>query len=404
MFEKILIATDLSPASDSIVNCGGAFRKLGAEKALLCHALGLRHLEELKHQITPLVEPRLKKQKDLLENAGLKTEIIIAPGIPSIEINRISEEKDVSLIIIGTHGESLASHLLFKFGGVASEILHSHEKPLLLVRTEVKEEDGEACVKVSCTDFRKNILYATDFSDTAHRAFLYVEEIVKKGCQGVTLLHVQEKARIEKYLGDKLEEFNRIDTERLEMLRKKLLEKGAKDVRPKIPYGNPTSEILKELKVGYYSLVVMGSQGRGFIQEVFLGSVSHNIARMGKEICAAKWRPAFLSCAHACNLITTMHEANGVTLAIDVMAALRRKVGFARGLLASGKPEKARSLVKEIMAARDAVLVAPPPVTSTREAYLEALPELSRLIDGLAVPVGDGSGLKTALGERPCSL
>lgn len=33
MFGKILIATDLSPASDSIVNCGGAFRKLGAEKA-----------------------------------------------------------------------------------------------------------------------------------------------------------------------------------------------------------------------------------------------------------------------------------------------------------------------------------------------------------------------------------
>lgn len=280
MFEKILIATDLSPASDSIVNCGGAFRKLGAEKAHLCHALGLKHLEELKHQITPLVEPRLKKQKDLLERADLKTEIIIAPGIPSVEINRLSEEKDVSLIIIGAHGESLASHLLFKFGGVASEILHCHKKPLLLVRTEVKEKKGgEACVKVSCTDFRRKILYATDFSDTAHRAFLYVEEIVRAGCRDVELIHVQEKARIEKHLGDKLEEFNRIDNERLGMLRKKLLEKGAKSVGVKIPYGNPTSEILKELGKGDFSLVVMGSQGRGFIQEVFLGSVSHNIAR-----------------------------------------------------------------------------------------------------------------------------
>ena len=63
------------------------------------------------------------------------------------------------------------------------------------------------------------------------------------------------------------------------MLRKKLLEKGAKNVLLKIPYGNPTSEILNELKGGDYSLVVMGSQGRGFIQEIFLGSVSHNIAR-----------------------------------------------------------------------------------------------------------------------------
>jgi len=63
------------------------------------------------------------------------------------------------------------------------------------------------------------------------------------------------------------------------MLRKKLLEKGAKSVHVNIPYGNPTSEILKELEKRDYSLVVMGSQGRGFIQEVFLGSVSHNIAR-----------------------------------------------------------------------------------------------------------------------------
>lgn len=280
MFEKILIATDLSRAADSIVNCGGAFKQLGAEKAFLCHALGLKHLEELKYQLLPVVEPRLKKQKDILEKTGLKTETIIAPGIASIEINRISEEKDVSLIVLGAHGESLASHLLFKFGSVASELLHSHKKPLLLVRTEVIEEkDRETCVKISCSDFRRKILYATDFSDNSHRAFLYLEEIVKRGCKEIALIHVQEKARIEKYLEHKLEEFNKIDAERLEMLRKKLLEKGAKNVWLKIPYGNPTSEILNELKGGDYSLVVMGSQGRGFIQEIFLGSVSHNIAR-----------------------------------------------------------------------------------------------------------------------------
>jgi len=280
MFEKILIATDLSRASESIVNCGGAFKKLGAEKAFLCHALGLKHLEELKYQITPLVEPKLVKQKDLLEKAGLKTEIIIAPGIPSVEINRVAEEKDVSLLIIGAHGESLASHLLFKFGSVASEVLHSHKKPLLLVRTEVTEEkDREVCVKVSCSDFRRKILYATDFSDNSHRAFLYVEEIVRRGCKEIALIHVQDRARIEKHLEHKLEEFNMIDTERLEMLKKKILERGAKNVLLKITYGNPTSEILNELKEGDYSLVVMGSQGRGFIQEIFLGSVSHNIAR-----------------------------------------------------------------------------------------------------------------------------
>jgi hypothetical protein len=128
-----------------------------------------------------------------------------------------------------------------------------------------------------------------------------------------------------------------------------------------------------------------------------LEDVRLNIARMGKEISKDEWRPAFLSCAHDCNLVTTMHEANGMTLAIDVMAVLRKKVGFARGLLASEKPEKAQALVKEILATRDAVLLAPPPNTLTRETYLDALPELSHSVDAMARAVGDGADLKSAL-------
>ena len=130
----------------------------------------------------------------------------------------------------------------------------------------------------SCVDFKEKILYTTDFSDTAHRAFDYAERIVEDGCKNVTLIHVQDKTKIDTHLKEKLEEFNRIDIERLEMLKERLVKKGATNVEIKIPYGNPTQEILNESKNGY-TLIVMGSQGRGFIKELFLGSVSHNIAR-----------------------------------------------------------------------------------------------------------------------------
>lgn len=128
-----------------------------------------------------------------------------------------------------------------------------------------------------------------------------------------------------------------------------------------------------------------------------LEDIRLDIARMAKEITAAEWRPAFLSCAHACSLLATMHEANGVTLAIDAMTALRKKVGFARGLLTAGKPEKARPLVKEILAARDGVLLAPLPDTPSREAYQKALPELSLAVDDLAGAARDGLELKSIL-------
>lgn len=278
MFKKILIASDLSPASDAIISCMNGFRSLGVEEIILFYALGIKYLDSLKYLIQDAVEPKLIKQKSTLENFGFNTTLEIVPGIPSEELKRVAKEKDVSLIVIGSHGETAASHLLFRIGGVTSEVLHSHEKPLLLIRTKVSEVNGEKCVETSCADFKGRILYATDFSDTAQRAFNYVEKIVEDGCKNVTLLHVQDKSKIDKHLKDKLDEFNKIDTERLEMLKERLIKKGAENVTIKIPYGNPTQEILNESKNGY-TLIVMGSQGRGFIKELFIGSVSHNIAR-----------------------------------------------------------------------------------------------------------------------------
>ena len=128
-----------------------------------------------------------------------------------------------------------------------------------------------------------------------------------------------------------------------------------------------------------------------------LEDVRLDLFRMQREITAGEGRLAFLSCAHACNWITTLHEANGVILAIDTMTALRRRVGFARGFLAAKKPDKARAMIKEILAARDAVLLAPPPVTSNRGVYLEALTELSRSADALAETVRAGSDMNRDL-------
>jgi len=128
-----------------------------------------------------------------------------------------------------------------------------------------------------------------------------------------------------------------------------------------------------------------------------LEDIRLNIARMRSDIVAGHWRPGFLSCAHACGLIATMHEANGVVLAIDAMTVVRKKVGLARGLLAAGSTQKAMALVKEIMAARDAVLLSPAPATPNRNAYLAALSELTQSVDALATAVRTGADVKASL-------
>jgi nucleotide-binding universal stress UspA family protein len=278
MFKRILIATDLSESSDAVIHCMSNFKSLGVEEVILFYACGIKYLDTIAADIKNAVEPDLKRQQKTIEAQGFKTTIEIAPGFPSEELKKLAIQKDVSLIIIGSQGESAATHLLFRFGGVTSEILHSHEKPLLMVRTKVVEKDGVRKVESLCKNLKERILFATDLSDITTKTFDYLLRLVENGCKKVTLLHVQDKTKIEKYLSEKLEDFNRIDNARLETRRQILLKRGVEEVDIKILYGIPSKEILIESTYGY-SLIIMGSQGRGFFKEIFIGSVSHNVAR-----------------------------------------------------------------------------------------------------------------------------
>jgi nucleotide-binding universal stress UspA family protein len=277
MFHTIVIATDVSEASDHVIGCLNELRECGVKKAVLVHALGVRHIKEMAHLLALMVEPKLAKQKAALESQGFETVVEIAQGLPSIEVNRIAEEHEASLIVAGSHGTTCGSEILL--GGVALAVLHHATIPVLLIRLKVNVQDALRRCEAACRNLRQHILFATDFSDTAEHAFTYVQKLAECGPSRITLLHVQDKSKIDKHLKEKLEEFNKIDAERLEWLKADIEKRGAKDIRIELPYGLPKKEIIDYAKLNEVTLIVMGSQGRGFISEMFLGSVSHAVAR-----------------------------------------------------------------------------------------------------------------------------
>lgn len=279
MFSKVMIGTDLSEASDKLISCVMGLKQLGTQEVILFHALRIKHLDYLKFDLIRDAEPYLLKQKAALEGYGygFKTSIEIGESETSYELNRAAKKHDVSLIIIGSHGKSLLKHAFL--GGEATKILQHHQKPVLVVKIKVIEGKEIPSCEVSCLNDKGKILYATDFSDTAQRAFTCVEKMVESGWKKITLLHVQDSQKIDKHLKDRLEEFNAIDSERLQMLKDVLVKKGATDVDIVIPYGLPVQEIIKISRSDNFSIIVMGSQGRGFAEEIFLGGVSHNVVR-----------------------------------------------------------------------------------------------------------------------------
>jgi len=277
MFDTILIATDLSKASDRVLACTRGLIPLGAKTAILVNALGIKPLEEMRHGMSHFIEPYLKKQRELLEAEGFQATSELALGSAVVEVNRIAKERGASLVVVGSHGATLAREMFL--GGTALGIVSHASVPVLLIRLKITEDGEEARCEAMCGDFREQVLYCTDFSETAERAFPFVEKIVESGGKRVTLLHVQDRTHIEKYLAHRLDEFNEVDRQRLELLRARLEQRGAAEVRIEIPYGSPSREIVREAQERGCHLIVMGSQGRGFLEEMFLGSVAHQVIR-----------------------------------------------------------------------------------------------------------------------------
>jgi nucleotide-binding universal stress UspA family protein len=277
MYEKIIIASDLSKATNHVINCMQDLKTMGTKEVILFHALGIKYLDTLQYDLIKYAEPVLYEQQQLLNRLNFSVKIAIGKNGVVWELNKIAEKENASLVVIGTHGKGMAFDSLI--GGTAEKILHNVNFPLLIIRLrQLGGEEFPVC-EADCLSLSKKILFVTDFSDTSHRAFTHLEKMVEVGAHRISLLHVQDKTRIEKHLLDQLEEFNAIDTNRLEMLKSTLIKKGAREVNILLKYGMPVSEILNVSQEDDHSFIIMGSQGRGYVKEVFLGSVSDNVVR-----------------------------------------------------------------------------------------------------------------------------
>lgn len=283
MFEKFIVATDLSKDSDAVVCCMGGLKVFGAKQCLLVQFRSVEDIVALSRlcstETFAKYDEILNEHKKILERQGFSVETRIVSGFPASEINRIAVEEEYSVIAVGARRSSSSGEVFFS--GLANDLIHIASKPVLLVRTKKQPASGDAssCDALGC-EVGNHVLYPTDFSDNADFAFTFLLDMAAGRAKKITLLHVQDESRISPYLESRLDEFNKIDQARLEGMKKIIQEKGKTDVDIVVKYGNPSAKILEAVKELNIDMVVMGSQGRGFVKEFFLGSVSYNIARL----------------------------------------------------------------------------------------------------------------------------
>jgi nucleotide-binding universal stress UspA family protein len=278
MFSRILIATDLSEASDQIAGNLQGLTSLGAQEVILAHAtdvapqslasLGINYTESLRDDLLRRAQARLEKLRQVVENQGLLCSVRIVFGAAAPALASLAQEVEASLIIVGSRGASLAKNIVL--GSTAMEILQESPVPVLLKRLQVKESSGQRHYRLVCRDIASHILYATDFSATADRAFHFLEKLAP-AAGIITLLHVSTA-------GESASDFLGIQS-RLNSLKLRLEVAGASQVVARNISGTADEEILRAADAPEVSLVVLGTHGKGYVEEFFMGSVSQTVAR-----------------------------------------------------------------------------------------------------------------------------
>ncbi len=138
----------------------------------------------------------------------------------------------------------------------------------------------------------KKILYATDLSKNSAYAFLYATDIAQRHDAKIVILHaIEPLPSIVRFYGS-LEEETRyyehektVDTELIKKRLQDFCQKVDKQIGPCVELvsnilvhvGHPVEEILNASEEEECDAIVLGSHGKGFLKQTFLGSVSRSV-------------------------------------------------------------------------------------------------------------------------------
>lgn len=153
VLKRILVPTDFSEASAAAARYGVALARAFRAKLHLLHVESRHDLEidverELVvEKLAPTSGGRQNAARELLgkilteqEDKELQPEYVLrAAGVggPYVEIVRYAKERDIDMIVMGTHGRGFVAHMLM--GSVAEKVVRKAPCAVLTVRHPAHE-------------------------------------------------------------------------------------------------------------------------------------------------------------------------------------------------------------------------------------------------------------------------
>ncbi|MFC7212724.1 universal stress protein [Saliphagus sp. GCM10025334] len=263
---KAVLATDLSAASEATIEtetCLECLGRIGIEEIHLVTVIPSNvHAGMPGMDFEGRRERALERYRNVIEGAGFDVESHVVRGTPHRRIRGIAETIGASMTIVGSRGKSPLENRVI--GSTARNLARTSETPLLVNRIERGVDEPEIVRK----HLFQRMLYATDFSENADRAF-DAFSYLRHATEEATLLHVETPK--DPGLPD-----GEDPRQRLEELADQLEEWGI-DTRIELRQGDPADEIL-DVEAEYEpTTTLVGSRGHSRLRRLLLGSVSEDI-------------------------------------------------------------------------------------------------------------------------------
>lgn len=141
--KKILCPVDFSDCSKIALDYSVSLAKKYEAQILILHVVETtfpdpeyiaicEDMEKIHTQLAKQAETKISKLKETLTDENIKTTSIISTGKPFVEIIKCAKKNNVDLIVIGSHGQSGLSHILF--GSTADKVIRKSPCGVLTVK------------------------------------------------------------------------------------------------------------------------------------------------------------------------------------------------------------------------------------------------------------------------------
>lgn len=189
---NILLLTDFCAPSQHALPFAAGMANRFQSKVLVLHVLPPAPSEPIPIEPMPFdldairldAERRIHALADSPLLASVDHEQIIVEGAISDCVQRVVRQREIDIIVLGTHGRGGIKKFLL--GSVAEEIFRNSSCPVLTVGPHVQPYSPER-------DRIGHVLFATDFSPASTKALPYAVALAQENKAELTLMHVIEK-------------------------------------------------------------------------------------------------------------------------------------------------------------------------------------------------------------------